>query len=288
MKAVSPIHKLSRYYFAAGVAEGILALFLFLRIPADPKNAWIFGFSKTRLLLVIGLLALTAFFAWLTKKVWQNPEAKLNQWFKTLLEEFSIFLPLMALLYGVAIYVSFDYLLQNTQNLTTLQGYLVRLAPFIIFLMFRLGQVVVVAIIAPFIHKPEPREQGTTVFVTQYKWMFRLGGIMLLLILVNVLGEVVSVLTWDIRLGGWGPKFDLSRERNVPSYMSSFNLGVSGLLLALIAGVKKSRRESYVFHWSLLATIFFLFSMDEIAGIHEWSVEWGRLIVPQQGIFYFS
>jgi hypothetical protein len=45
---------LFKWLCAAAAIESLLAFFVMLVIPADPKNTWLFGYSKTRI-LIIGL-----------------------------------------------------------------------------------------------------------------------------------------------------------------------------------------------------------------------------------------
>jgi hypothetical protein len=58
---------------------------------------------------------------------------------------------------------------------------------------------------------------------------------------------------------------DLDEENNLPTWFSSFlMLNVAGLLFL----VRKST-DAWRGHWTVLATGFFLMSVDEVAGVHE-------------------
>ncbi|MCJ7702971.1 MAG: hypothetical protein MUO62_15415, partial [Anaerolineales bacterium] len=47
--------RLSRYFWVSGVCEALGSLIFLLFIPSDPKNAFLLGLSKTRLLMAGGL-----------------------------------------------------------------------------------------------------------------------------------------------------------------------------------------------------------------------------------------
>jgi len=81
--------------------------------------------------------------------------------------------------------------------------------------------------------------------------------------------------------------FDFNTESNVPTFFSSVNLLVAGILLFFIASVHKTNRVSCLY-WYFLSAIFVYLSVDEIASLHE------RLMVPlsrvlnTSGIFFYS
>ena len=64
-------------------------------------------------------------------------------------------------------------------------------------------------------------------------------------------------------------QFDVSREKNIPTWYSSMALIGSSLLLGFIAFAKKTAKAPYAGHWSALSIIFVYLSIDEAAVIHE-------------------
>lgn len=72
---------------------------------------------------------------------------------------------------------------------------------------------------------------------------------------------------------GLVPLFDISAERNVPTFYSSFALLLSAALLALLARGAHRRRQPW-HHWAGLAVVFLFLAVDEFTSIHE------RLTVP--------
>tara|TARA_R110002111_G_scaffold67754_3_gene110195 strand:+ start:826 stop:1638 length:813 start_codon:yes stop_codon:yes gene_type:complete len=62
--------------------------------------------------------------------------------------------------------------------------------------------------------------------------------------------------------------FDFNQEANVPTFFSSLLLLASSLLLLLITFYKKTRNRRYA-GWLGLTLLFFFFTLDEAASIHE-------------------
>lgn len=64
--------------------------------------------------------------------------------------------------------------------------------------------------------------------------------------------------------------FDLDAEENIPTWYSSFGMGVSFLLLAAIAWIRhRSNRREQLGHWIFLSATFACLSAEEIIGLHE-------------------
>ncbi|MGQ0703855.1 MAG: hypothetical protein ACT4PM_12050 [Gemmatimonadales bacterium] len=86
-------------------------------------------------------------------------------------------------------------------------------------------------------------------------------------------------------------RFNVDVEGSFPTWYSSALLLVAGLLLAAIAWDHRGARFSG--HWWGLASIFFLLSAEEIAGIHElvnerlpWTIP-GVILVVLLGLLFF-
>lgn len=81
--------------------------------------------------------------------------------------------------------------------------------------------------------------------------------------------------------------FDFNTESNVPTFFSSVDLLLAGILLFFIASAHKTNRVSCL-PWYFLSAKFVFLSVDEIASLHE------RLMVPvsqvlhTSGIFFYS
>jgi hypothetical protein len=101
-------------------------------------------------------------------------------------------------------------------------------------------------------------------------------------------GQVSKYFLGHDRLMGFVPMFYVDDEMNVPTWYSSFGLGVSGMLLGLIAWVKFARRGAYRFHWAGLSGLFILLSMDEVATIHESAIDPLREALHAGGLLYYT
>lgn len=63
--------------------------------------------------------------------------------------------------------------------------------------------------------------------------------------------------------------FDFEYDANLPTWYSSVTLLICSLLLTLIANAKKQSQDTYTRHWQILAIIFAVMSLDEVAMLHE-------------------
>ena len=85
------------------------------------------------------------------------------------------------------------------------------------------------------------------------------------------------------------PALDLNREWNIPSWYSSGLLLLSAILLALIAAEAWQARRPDAAHWSGLAIVLSLLSIDEAVAIHEaWSVPLRQLLGVTGGPLYYA
>ena len=63
--------------------------------------------------------------------------------------------------------------------------------------------------------------------------------------------------------------FDFEYDNNLTTWYSSITLLICSLLLTIIAIAKKKDRDRYSLHWKILAVIFAIMSLDEVAMLHE-------------------
>ena len=63
--------------------------------------------------------------------------------------------------------------------------------------------------------------------------------------------------------------FSVSSEGKIPTWYSACTLVFCSLLLAIIAADNYQKRRSYSLHWSGLALLFALLSLDEATSLHE-------------------
>lgn len=87
---------------------------------------------------------------------------------------------------------------------------------------------------------------------------------------------------------GLVPLFDLGQERNVPTLYSSLTLLLCAALLAIIAYAQAEKGNGSVHHWSALAGIFVLLSLDEALMLHEGVAAPVRAAMSTSGPLYFA
>jgi len=116
-------------------------------------------------------------------------------------------------------------------------------------------------------------------------WLF---GIILVL---NAISPITRVLMrfFDFEFSyGFLRLFDTAEEANVTSWFSSELLFIVAILVLLISRVKVHHSDAYSRHWTILAAIFFFLSLDELASIHEMTINSLRNAFGATGLFYFS
>lgn len=91
-----------------------------------------------------------------------------------------------------------------------------------------------------------------------------LTAISIVLIVLSLLENVVEQL-----MGITSAVFSVGADISVPSWYSSAALLLSAVLLSLIAITKRKSRDMYTLHWTGLAVVFYLLSIDEVATLHE-------------------
>lgn len=118
-------------------------------------------------------------------------------------------------------------------------------------------------------------------------WVWVVAGVNVLMGIANIITFAVTQF-WDLEPIAM---FRLSDEANIPTWWSSAQLLVIGLLLAVLAWRLVQRREPGAWVMWLPALLFIFLSMDEVASIHEtighrWGLEflrtgmWVGIVVP--------
>lgn len=96
---------------------------------------------------------------------------------------------------------------------------------------------------------------------------FGLAAVMLLLVhaVLTVYHYQVAEIEWI----PWRQLFDVDAENNLPTWFSGLLLGVTAFWVWLQAGAKRAGADRWALHWRGLAIVFFVMSLDEVAGLHE-------------------
>lgn len=111
-----------------------------------------------------------------------------------------------------------------------------------------------------------------------------------------VIGLTVASLIGTIcqyRFGLTGPQrlialFNVNEEANLPTWYSTFSLLACSVLIALIAAKQRNQGDRFTRHWQILSFVFLFLSVDELASIHELSVNPLRNALHTGGMLYFA
>jgi len=83
-------------------------------------------------------------------------------------------------------------------------------------------------------------------------------------------------------------KFLLDSELSVPAWFSSLLILGCAVPLGVIAMFQRRARSAYALHWSFLAAIFLVLSLDEMVGLHETLSDPLRRYLGAGGVFYHA
>jgi hypothetical protein len=122
---------------------------------------------------------------------------------------------------------------------------------------------------------------------------FTLAAFMLLLVhaVLTVYHYQVAEIEWI----PWRQLFDVDAENNLPTWFSGLLLGVTAFWVWLQADAKRAGADRWALHWRVLAIVFFVMSLDEVAGLHEtvntmsdvtWAIP-GGILALLIGLSYF-
>lgn len=116
------------------------------------------------------------------------------------------------------------------------------------------------------------------------------------LIFLQVLIHTIALVNWH--LGGirndftilFVKFFDLSGDSTIPTWFSSALLFLCFFFLFLTYLVKAKYTDKYKYYWLSLAAIFLIFSVDEVATMHEVVGETlsGRFLGETTGFLYYG
>jgi hypothetical protein len=115
-----------------------------------------------------------------------------------------------------------------------------------------------------------------------------LGIIILVLAVLSLIGQYSRLVLGHGRLLGFVPEFALNEENNIPTYISTLLLLFSSLLLGAIAHFVRQTTGTFYRHWVGLALIFCYLSVDEMASLHEHTINPLRTTLDVSGIFHFA
>jgi hypothetical protein len=286
--------KFIRYYLIAGIFEILLAFIFLLLIPADPKNSWFMGYSLSRITLALVLLALGIFHGWAF--IWQQRKGRIYAFIPPRLIgpslDYGFSIPIILIACSLVFFGTYLYLYIATPNLTTLQGYLVRFSPFMLLAATRIIQTIIILTLMGIRIGKQKGQQNkkspNTIVISPRKIGLILGFVAFFLVIASIGVEIITRFTWDSRVLGLGPRFNLNREHNIPSYFSAILLLICGALFSVISIIRGNRNNHFKVYWSFLAFIFLFLSVDESTSIHEMFSDPLREFLGTGGIFYYA
>jgi len=263
-------------------------LVLLMAIPTDPKNIWLLGYSKTRLLLFIGYIAMTLIFLSLVIKSKKDiPWVKsISQWIARLIDGYGWFFPLW--IFGVGVCVLGPYIAILIKN--PLEGFYLRIFPLVLYAsLLTLGICVVFGVALVDEYRRRSKDDDRKIFqINPRKVVVVLSAILILFVLANFAGNFIDMVAYDPKLFRYTKKLYLDRETSIPTYFASLLLLISAILFGFIARLKTKSNSPYKVHWIILSVIFLLMSVDETASLHEQLNKPMRLMFNQGGIFLFG
>jgi len=276
-KHKSFILKTIQYYLVFGLIEAVASLVYLFSIPTDPKNVWIFGISKNRFVMAIGIVLVIVWFLISTLITYRKQDSiwleNFIAWLEKCIKMYRWYIPFIFLAFGIVVFGPYFYLLKISINLPTLQAILIRISP-ITFLGCSLTFQTVVALIVLNYHlKPwisSQTEDKIIVAIRPRKVMIILLTLGLLLVSASISMDVTEQIIWQ-RIVFFGEKFDLDHEYNIPTGFSSLLLLISSALSWLMAKHNSlgENPNLYKNHWMGLSFLFLYLAIDEVAVLHE-------------------
>lgn len=113
-------------------------------------------------------------------------------------------------------------------------------------------------------------------------------GIVAVLQLLNVVGQVSKHVLGHGSLLGFVNLFFVDREGNVPAWYSSLALLLCAGLLALIAASEHARGGPWTTRWAALAATFAFLAFDEAVSLHEMLILPLRTMLGATGLLYWT
>lgn len=106
------------------------------------------------------------------------------------------------------------------------------------------------------------------------------------LLLMHVALQSLRLFTPYGQLLGYIDRFDVNMEQSVPTWFSTLQLFLAGVVLTVIALRERAAKAKFAWAWAGLAAVFFLLSADESATLHEMlsNSSFGFWIKPMLGI----
>jgi len=287
--------RLSRFFTITSI-ETTLTLVFIMAIPKSAKNAWLLGFSKTRYLMALPILALAFALIWAAVRFRKDNgwASRLSQSFQNALEnnrlqglaDFSILTVLsggyLLIKWGFFLDTGFDY-----------QTAILRITPYLF-----LAVLICIQIILTIYPRSsgENAERHLSFLEGAKQEILKHRQLPIVLVIFSAGFALAHIAGWEMRENkAWLntvmffiDEFNMDNEYVLQSYFSGLLLLIPAALLLVIAAWKQKTKAPFAIQWALLGLIFLYMTVDEVIQIHEnWDVPLSNLI-SSKGYFYID
>ena len=265
-------HKALALFCALAAFEGLLCAALLLMIPADPQSAWLWGYSRSRvLMLVVNLIGIFIFAGWFlglrTKSkvviaITNKLEVLLRQrqW-RSLIVSVLFFMFIFALIYLIFAYSNLGYRVPQDAitAMEQVKAYLFRLAPLMIWLALLCLQALIMFGLLGYADK------------TLYRRIIQILSIIIFPVLLGVF--------WILR--GIDPFYylTLAKEDNLIEWLTVFFLILTAGLSFVKVYLALRNKERFPWFYLLFGVACLLFALEEIS--------WGQRIFGIESTKFF-
>lgn len=276
--------------------EAVFILVYMMSISRSEKNAWVLGYSKTRIVMFIPILFLIFAFLWVCIKLWKNSDQaeKFTKKFRISLAEgkFQTLADFCALSVPMGIYllIKWNFYLDTGFDYQTVVD---RITPYLLLATLYCFE---------FLFVYYPRQLQTSVS-QKFSFLEKIrrettyhNTFPIVLLIFTSFFCIAHFLSWEFQTNpDWkwsllffAQEFNLDNENVLPAYYSGFLLLSAANLLGLIAAQKIKNKAPFRFQWALLCAVFIYLALDEVFQIHEhWALPLANLL-PSENIFYFA
>ncbi|MBC8508594.1 MAG: hypothetical protein ISR58_03350 [Anaerolineales bacterium] len=186
------------FYSIASIIEGLATFVYLVSIPGDPANAWLLGFSKSRLALLLAIVLGIVIFSFFEIKLWRDPSwvAQFLSRVQKIFLRNGIYYGVIVILFVCGIITSHFIWLSSVLTDAFIQGLLARLLPIILWGGILSWQTI---LLLPILRYDEPIRrssiQSKFFRISLFVFIFLLG--LWIFVAVSGIGITPDVIGWD-------------------------------------------------------------------------------------------
>ncbi len=264
-RKINPVN----YFLLSGIVETIVVLGVLILMPPDPKNAWLWGYSKTRILTMLSFAVLGFMFWGLYSYLRFKPRrlAAIDAWLRQRVQTAATFIAIGWGLFTFLIFAPYVYIYTQPE----IHPIFTRLAPVIVWSFLRCIQAWVglglYARQSPRGPVAAPRTLALELDSKSIVWVY--GLLAVFFVIINLVYNFTDFYAQDEALTWYTFEFYLIHEYNIPTYFAAIMLWSAAIFAWAVAILKKRTQAHFQNHWVALAAIMTFMSVDEVAGLHE-------------------